>query len=146
MTKSAKRRAHDARKIRAISEAARPCYCENNACTHPAGRCKRAVDPSMRLMYIGAVCPECYLKCAPQWRLPKRAPFGYVQEIAGSPGALAGDAIVFRTQAEAQQNALRTWGHTDGINIRPATEAEAKDYARRWADDRRILGAHGRVK
>lgn len=56
------------------------CNCENANCPHgggdPSGAkwkpCPNQGEPQYRVMYIGAVCKECYDRMDPQYQLSPR--------------------------------------------------------------------------
>lgn len=46
------------------------CSCENLDCPdHRAAECQRPSIPSKRLLYVGAVCWECWHTCDPKYRI-----------------------------------------------------------------------------
>lgn len=46
------------------------CNCENLDCPdHRAAGCQRQGIPSKRLLYVGAVCWECWHTCDPKYRV-----------------------------------------------------------------------------
>lgn len=64
MAKSAKRKAHDAKKAaerQAALEKQQHCNCENTACRHRPVACTVLADnPSQRVMFLGRVCDGCF--------------------------------------------------------------------------------------
>jgi hypothetical protein len=53
------------------------CNCEQKECEgrriHGAGACPNQADPTKRVMYVGALCSDCYERMPRQYRLPPSA-------------------------------------------------------------------------
>lgn len=56
-----------------IEPNAEQCPCESEACErlglHRAGECPHQADPKLRVEYLGALCPACYERMPPEYRL-----------------------------------------------------------------------------
>lgn len=81
------------------------CNCENLKCPHGKRPCRNEAGEK-KVMYVGAVCNDCYKNMPPEYRLPTRREVGHIGTkvfevvvgnigtvFAGSDGARAADVF-----------------------------------------------------